>query len=70
MEQEITGTIKDALINMDDNDPRAPNITGKIYGDIRHRFEDGSTICTSTIQEHLPGNIIKTRYSTYKIEWA
>jgi hypothetical protein len=33
------------------------------------RFSDGATATTSPILEELPDNIVRTKNSTYKVEW-
>lgn len=65
---EITATLKDA--RRIDTPYRGKHLNGAIYGDRRNRFRDGERIYTSTIMEELPGNIFRTRYSTYKVEFA
>jgi hypothetical protein len=58
----ITAKLKDAFLcgNI---------IRGAIYGDTRNRFEDGEYVITSRIVSH-EGNIYKTLYSTYEVEFA
>ena len=48
-------------------DPK-PVLWGKIY--LRHGIPDGTEINTSAIQEVLPGNIYRTRNSTYLVQFA
>lgn len=43
-------------------------VNGDIYGDRKRRFADGTNVTTSTILS-IDGDIIKTRNSTYKVEW-
>lgn len=43
------------------------SITGQIYGDSKGRFVDGTTVITSTVQEHIE-DIVYTRNTIYKLE--
>lgn len=63
----ITGTLKNARLVLD-GDPRCPCIHGRVYDDTKGRFHDGEWIWTSTLLEHLPGSVFRTRYSTYRVE--
>lgn len=45
------------------------SLRGAIYGDTRNRFEDGEYVITSRIVSH-EGNVYKTLYSTYEVEFA
>lgn len=67
---EITATLKNACRSGNDGDIRGKYLHGDIYGDTRNRFGDGERIFTSTIMEELPENVFRTRYSTYKVEFA
>lgn len=58
----ITATLKDASLLGD-------AIRGAIYGDMRNRFNDGEYVITSRVLSHT-GNIYKTLYSTYEVEFA
>jgi hypothetical protein len=64
----ITGTLKNARIST--GEFRGRHLHGAIHGDTRGRFQDGERIFTSTILEDLPDNVFRTRYSTYKVEFA
>jgi hypothetical protein len=44
-------------------------IRGAIYGDTRGRFKDGQYVITSSVVSHK-GNVYKTLYSTYEVEFA
>jgi hypothetical protein len=46
------------------------SLRGAIYGDTRGRFKDGEYVFTSHVVDFLPGNIYRTRNSTYKVEFA
>lgn len=65
---EITATLKNAM--RQETDWRGKHIYGQIFGDTKGRFFDGHWISTSTIMEELPDNVFRTRYSTYKVEFA
>ena len=68
---DITGTLRNARHVKVGEDPRAPCLSGDVYGDIRGRFRDGERITTSTVEELLPDDVFKTRYSIYRVEsWA
>jgi hypothetical protein len=45
------------------------SLRGAIYGDTRNRFEDGEYVITSRVVSH-EGNIYRTLYSTYEVEFA
>lgn len=46
-------------------------LTGRIYGDRKGRFADGEWVHTSRILEELPGDVFRTRNSTYVVtSWA
>lgn len=45
-------------------------LRGAIYGDERGRFNDGEYVITSRIVDFLPGDIYRTKNSTYKVEFA
>lgn len=42
-------------------------LRGRIFGDRKGRFEDGSVVLTSKILSELPGNVVKTKHSTYRV---
>ncbi len=65
-----TGTLRNARRVKPGDDPRAPCLSGEIYGDTKGRFRDGERITTSTIESE-DGDLFVTRYSIYKVEsWA
>jgi hypothetical protein len=43
---------------------------GKVYGDKKGRFKDGTPITTSTVSHGYNLEIYHTRNSVYKVEWA
>ena len=59
MQEEITGTINDWVKS-------GQVIYGKIYGDTRGRFPDGTQIRTSKI-DSIEGDIVYTQNSVYKL---
>ncbi len=63
---EVTGTIENATIYFD-GDVRSPCLNGAIYGDIRGKFPDGTIVTTSTLMEHIGGDLFKTRNSIYRV---
>lgn len=63
---EITATLKNATRHTWGSHVV---ITGNIFGDTRKRFDDGSVVTTSSVQEEK-GDLIFTRNSIYKVEWA
>lgn len=65
---EVTGVIKNAVRAT--SPIRGTHLYGQIYGDTLERFYDGEWVHTSTIMEELPDNVFRTRYSTYKVEFA
>lgn len=66
----ITGTLRNARRVSAGDDPRAPCLSGDVFGDTRGRFRDGERITTSTIMSE-DGDVFTTRYSTYRVEsWA
>lgn len=68
---EIIGTLRNARRVMPGEDPRAPCLSGEVYGDTKGRFREGERITTSTILEVLPDDVFKTRFSAYRVEsWA
>lgn len=68
---QVNGTLRNARRVLPGEDPRAPCLTGDVYGDTKGRFRDGERITTSTIFEELPDGVFKTRYSAYRVEsWA
>jgi len=67
---EITGTLRNARLIFE-GDPRCPCLRGQVYGDIRGRFPDGSSITTSRIKAQEYGLVFLTTYSVYRVEsWA
>jgi len=66
-ELEITGSLRDVRLVLD-GDCRAPCLAGRVYGDAKGRFADGTTIITSTVLEHRPGGVYRTRFSAYRVE--
>lgn len=44
-------------------------VYGKIYEDSRKRWPDGTRVRTSLVKE-VKGDIVITRNTTYKVEWA
>lgn len=67
MDQEITGTLKNAVWDMVYN-----VVWGNVYDDVRGRFPDGTWIHTSHTQAEYPTkpDVIHTLNSTYAVEWA
>lgn len=66
----ITGTLRNVRRVKEGEDPRAPCLSGNVYGDVRGRFDDGERITTSRIANE-EGDIFTTLYSVYKVEsWA
>lgn len=65
---EIVGVLKNARRVAKGEDPRAPCLSGAVYGDTKGRFHEGERITTSTIMEELPGGVFKTRFSAYRVE--
>jgi NTP pyrophosphatase (non-canonical NTP hydrolase) len=59
-------TLRDANIYTGHGDTR---IRGRIYGDLKGRFEDGEMVITSPVLDELPGDIVQTKNSIYKVEW-
>ncbi len=57
----------DAVLQESTTWPQQPSINGKIFADRYARFPDGHDIKTSAIFEILPGQIYKTKHSTYLI---
>jgi hypothetical protein len=71
MNYDLVGVLKNARRVAVGEDPRAPCLSGDVYGDKKGRFREGERITTSTIFEELPDGVFKTRYSCYKVEsWA
>lgn len=67
---KVTGTLRNARRVPVGADPRAPCLSGEIYGDARGRFFDGERIRTSTIMAE-EGDVFTTRFSVYRVEsWA
>jgi hypothetical protein len=67
---ELTGTLRNARRVARGEDPRAPCLSGDVYGDARGRFRDGERITTSTVVSE-DDDVFTTRYSVYKVEsWA
>ncbi len=66
--EEITGTLEHWRVVTHGDESR---IWGAVYGDIRDRFKDGTSITTSSVdtksQSLKEGAIVKTRYSVYKL---
>ena len=63
----IVGTLKNARRVAIGEDPRAPCLSGEVYGDTKGRFRDGERITTSTIMEEQ-GALFRTRFSAYRVE--
>lgn len=45
-------------------------IKGQLHNDSKSRWDDGSTVVTSTIIKMLTFNVVLTQKSLYGIEWA
>lgn len=68
---EINGTLRNARRLGPGEHHRAPCLSGEIFGDTKGRFRDGEAVVTSTIDEELPDDVFKTRFSAYRVEsWA
>lgn len=66
----INGILRNARRVAKGEDPRAPCLSGEVYGDNKGRFLDGERVTTSTIMSE-EGDVFRTRYSAYKVEsWA
>lgn len=65
-EPKLTGTISKARPCYDDR--RSPNVCGIISDDAKERFGDDTFVFTSR-GVSLDGDILKTRFSRYRIEW-
>lgn len=68
---EINGVLRNVRrVTSKSEDPRAPCLSGQIYGDTKGRFHDGEYVTTSMIMAEV-GDIFTTRYSAYRVEsWA
>ena len=64
---QITGNLKNVRRVARGEDPRAPCLSGEVYGDIRGRFHDGTRITTSTIMSE-DGDVFVTRNSAYRVD--
>lgn len=67
MDKRITGTLENWA-----EFPVGSMLYGDIYGDVRHRWPDGTAIRTSLIDwvdlsTLKEGDIVQTRNSTYKL---
>jgi len=65
-EIEIIGTLRNARRVSVGEDPRAPCLSGDVYGDTKARFRDGERITTSTIMSE-EGDVFRTRFSAYRV---
>lgn len=46
-------------------------LCGRIYGDRKGRFIDGTKVLTTAVKTRFPGDIFRTRNTTYKVKsWA
>lgn len=64
---EITGTLRNARRVAKGMDPRAPCLSGQVFGDTKGRFRDGERITTSTIM-YEADDYFETRFSAYRVE--
>lgn len=67
MNDNVNGTLKNAYRIPRGADPRAPCLSGQVYGDTKGRFRDGDRITTSTIMSE-EGDVFRTRFSVYRVE--
>ncbi|RWO20635.1 hypothetical protein [Mesorhizobium sp.] len=63
----VNGTLRNAYRVPRGADPRAPCLSGRVYGDTKGRFRDGDRITTSTIVSE-EGDVFRTRFSVYRVE--
>lgn len=63
----VNGTLRNAYRVPRGADPRAPCLSGEVYGDTKGRFRDGERITTSTIMSE-EGDVFRTRFSVYRVE--
>lgn len=62
----LDGLIKNARWQ----NPQQTKIKGQLHNDSKSRWDDGSTVVTSTIIKMLTFNVVLTQKSLYGIEWA
>ncbi|TIL38505.1 hypothetical protein [Mesorhizobium sp.] len=63
----VNGTLRNAYRVPRGDDPRAPCLSGRVFGDTKGRFRDGEWITTSTIMSE-EGDVFRTRFSVYRVE--
>lgn len=67
---EVNGTIKNATrFPWGPVDNPTVMVNGRIYGDTKGRFPDGKLVTTSGIVKE-EGDLIYTKNSVYRVEWA
>lgn len=66
-----TAILKNAVvvIRYKSDGSSAEYLQGNIYADARRRFEDGTFVTTSRIEEYSGDNIVRTKNTTYAVEW-